>query len=86
MTQCHLSFFLEKTLYVCVFEAQRFATLSGSLKRTYVFDRLGPLSQEERVFIDLLIDTFLMLCKNKVDLRDFQHVVDCRSVPRPLEG
>ena len=51
-----------------IIEAQRFTTMSGPLKRTYVFDKLGPLSEEERYFLDLLIDAFLMLCKKKVDL------------------
>ncbi len=47
-----------------IIEAQRFTTLSSSLKRTYVFDRLGPLSEEERIFLDdLLLAAFLMLCK-----------------------
>ena len=55
-----------------IIETPRFTTLSGSLKRAYVFDQLGPLSEEERLFISLLIDAFLMLCKKKVDLRDFQ--------------
>ena len=38
-----------------IIEAQRFVTLSGAAKRTYVFDRLGSLSQEERIFLDLLL-------------------------------
>ena len=66
---------------------KRFTSLSSSLKRAYVFDRLGPLSQEERDFIDLLIDAFLMLCKKKIDLRDFQR--RCRLLsfcPAPPRG
>ena len=30
-----------------IFEAQRFTALSNSLKRAYVFDRLGPLTRRE---------------------------------------
>ncbi len=33
-----------------IIEAQRFATLSNPLKRAYVFDKLGPLSEEEKDF------------------------------------
>ena len=69
-----------------IIEAQRFTTLSGSLKRAYVFDQLGPLSEEERLFISLLIDAFLMLCKKKVAFRIFSAVVDCNFALRPLEG
>ena len=42
-----------------VIEAQRFTSLSGVLKRLYVLERLGPLSQEEKELIDQLIDTFV---------------------------
>ena len=55
-----------------VIEAQRFTSLSGVLKRLYVIDRLGPLSQDEKELIDLLIDTFLLLCKKRVDIQVFQ--------------
>ena len=70
-----------------IVEAQRFATLSGPSKRTYVFAKLGPLSEEEKVFIDLLIDAFLMLSKKKVDLYDFHR--RCRLLsfcPAPPRG
>ena len=69
-----------------IIEAQRFTPLSGPLKRTYVFDRLGPLSEEERYFIDLLIDAFLMLCKKKVDLQDFQRLCNWSFCPTPVRG
>ena len=55
-----------------VIEAQRFTSLSGVLKRLYVLERLGPLSQEEKELIDQLIDTFVRLCKNKIDIKIFQ--------------
>ena len=55
-----------------VIEAQRFTSLSGVLKRLYVFERLGPLTQEEKELIGQLIDTFVMLCKQKVDIKIFQ--------------
>ena len=45
---------------------------SGVLKRLYVLERLGPLSQEEKELIDQLIDTFVRLCKNKIDIKIFQ--------------
>jgi hypothetical protein len=69
-----------------IIEAQRFTTLSGSLKRTYVFDQIGPLSEEEKLFISLLIDAFLMLCKKKVDLRDFQRRCRLSFCPTPPRG
>ncbi len=69
-----------------IIEAQRFTSMSGPLKRTYVFDKLGPLSEEERVFIDLLIDAFLMLCKKKIDLQDFQRLCKWSFALRPHEG
>ena len=55
-----------------VIEAQKFTSLGGASKRLYIFERLGPLSLEEKEFIGLLIDTFLLLCKNKIDINVFR--------------
>lgn len=71
-----------------IIEAQRFTKLTGVAKRTYVFEQLGPLSQEEKAFIDMLIDTFLLLCKSSIDISAFQRRcwLFCPAPPRGIKA